>query len=89
MQFREPRQIALEEDKMRMRDFLLRLEKVTRTGQGYMACCPAHDDHVQSLSTRESDDGKILLKCHAGCQTELILEKIGLAWSDLFPEVRS
>lgn len=46
--------------------------KARRSGTGWMAKCPAHDDHNPSLSIRDSD-GKVLLHCHAGCaQTDVI-----------------
>ena len=32
-----------------------------------MARCPAHDDRKPSLSIRDADDGKVLVRCHAGC----------------------
>jgi putative DNA primase/helicase len=32
-----------------------------------MARCPAHDDREPSLSIRDADDGKVLVRCHAGC----------------------
>jgi hypothetical protein len=38
-----------------------------KTGRGWMACCPAHDDREPSLSIRDADDGKVLVRCHAGC----------------------
>jgi putative DNA primase/helicase len=38
-----------------------------RAGREWMARCPAHDDRTPSLAIREGRDGKILLKCHAGC----------------------
>jgi putative DNA primase/helicase len=38
-----------------------------KTGCGWMACCPAHDDREPSLSIREADNGKVLVRCHAGC----------------------
>ena len=31
------------------------------------ARCPAHNDHNPSLAIRDSDNGKLLLYCHAGC----------------------
>lgn len=44
-----------------------------RVGATWMARCPAHDDHTPSLSLRETADGKVLLRCHAGCdQAEVI-----------------
>jgi putative DNA primase/helicase len=32
-----------------------------------VARCPAHDDRVPSLSINDADDGKVLVRCHAGC----------------------
>ena len=49
-------------------------------GSGWMAHCPAHDDRVPSLSICESN-GKILLRCHAGCDQRhviAVLEKLNL-----------
>lgn len=51
-----------------------------------MAKCPCHNDNKASLSIALSDNGTILLKCHAGCRTEDILETLGLKMKDLFPE---
>jgi putative DNA primase/helicase len=41
-----------------------------------VACCPAHDDHTPSLSIREADDGKILVRCHAGCEQERVIDEL-------------
>jgi putative DNA primase/helicase len=38
-----------------------------KAGLGWMARCPAHDDRTPSLSIGEAADGKVLVKCHAGC----------------------
>lgn len=57
-----------------------------RTGTGYTACCPSHDDTNPSLSISEGDDGKILLKCFAGCSLADICRSLGISQSDLFPE---
>lgn len=35
-------------------------------GRG-MACCPAHDDRSPSLSLADGTEGRLLLRCHAGC----------------------
>ena len=43
-----------------------------------------HDDRDPSLSIREGSDGRALIKCHAGCQTNDILAAIGLKPRDLF-----
>lgn len=37
-----------------------------KVGQGWTARCPAHDDREPSLSIRDAD-GKVLVRCHAGC----------------------
>jgi putative DNA primase/helicase len=38
-----------------------------KTGNGWIARCPAHDDEKPSLSIRDADEGKLLVRCHAGC----------------------
>src|SRR5262249_25666976 len=44
-----------------------------KVGGGWMAPCPSHDDREPSLSITDSQDGKVLLRCHAGCaQDDLI-----------------
>ena len=54
--------------------------------RGWQARCPAHDDHEPSLSIAEGDDGRVLLKCHAGCTPEAIVAALGLEMRDLFPQ---
>jgi hypothetical protein len=65
-------------------DLLLLLKgvKPERNGQ-YSALCPAHDDHNRSLSIGQ-DNGKLLIKCFAGCEVVDILKPLGLDISDLF-----
>ena len=48
------------------------LSRLRRSGTGYLARCPAHDDRKASLSVRESEDCAILVKCFAGCTFEEI-----------------
>ncbi len=55
------------------------------SGKGWVACCPAHDDHNPSLSITEGEGGKVLLKCHADCETEAVLSAIQLTFADLSP----
>jgi len=44
-----------------------------KAGSGWTARCPAHDDRTPSLSLRDADGGKVLVRCHAGCdQGEVI-----------------
>ncbi len=38
-----------------------------KAGGGWIARCPAHDDREPSLSIRDADGGKVLVRCHAGC----------------------
>ena len=44
-----------------------------RAGTTWMARCPVHEDRSPSLSITRSKDGKVLVRCHAGCdQRDLI-----------------
>jgi len=45
-------------------------------GGSYTARCPAHDDVSPSLSIRQGDGGKILLRCHAGCSFDAIKDAL-------------
>lgn len=54
-------------------------------GDYWQARCPAHDDKQASLSISVNDKGVVLLHCHAGCETQTILAKIGLQMGDLYP----
>jgi Protein of unknown function (DUF3631)/Toprim-like len=65
---------------------LARLERVKGNGSGWTARCPAHDDRNPSLSVREGKDGRVLVRCHAGCSVEDILARVGLTMSDLFEQ---
>ena len=67
-------------------EILDRLSGVKTRGAGWIACCPAHDDHRASLSIGRGDDGRCwLLKCHAGCGLDAILAAMHLERRDLFP----
>jgi hypothetical protein len=55
-----------------------------RAGSAWQLCCPAHDDRTPSLSVRFSDDGTLLVHCHAGCDQSTVissLRQLGL-WPD-------
>lgn len=71
---------------MNINELLPRLKKVSKSGNGYTALCPAHNDHNPSLSISESKDGKILLKCHTGCSCADVCEALGIKEKDLFPD---
>jgi hypothetical protein len=65
---------------------LSRLERVRRSGSGWVARCPAHEDRSPSLSVREGGEGRVLVYCHAGCPTEDVVAAIGLTMRDLFAD---
>ena len=50
-----------------------------KSGGGWMARCPAHDDREPSLSIRDAEDGKVLVRCHAGCDQERVIATFGRA----------
>lgn len=67
-----------------LNDALAALERVTgyrpvRSGDGYRARCPCHEDKTPSLSVKMN--GRLLLHCFAGCRYEHIIAAL-----DLTPE---
>jgi putative DNA primase/helicase len=70
---------------MTLDEILSRLTNVKRSGAGHTARCPAHDDSTNSFSIAKSGDGKLLLKCHAGCTVESICAALSIDVKDLFP----
>jgi putative DNA primase/helicase len=68
---------------MTLEEVLQHFSKSRKSGRDYSVQCPSHEDKKNSLSIGEADE-KILVKCHAGCQTESILSAVGLKLSDLF-----
>lgn len=70
---------------MEIKKILDHFKGVTRKGKGYMALCPAHNDHHPSLSIGFTEDGqRVLIHCFAGCATKDILKEAGLTMSDLY-----
>src|SRR5262245_55615161 len=65
-------------------NLLARLPGAKKVGNGWSARCPAHDDRTASLSIAQGDDGTVLVKCHAGCDTSAVLAAIDLRLADLF-----
>lgn len=54
-----------------------------KAGHSWIARCPAHDDRTPSLSICDQD-GKVLVRCHAGCDQENVIAALrgrGL-WAD-------
>lgn len=67
-------------------EILSRLKKVKQISNNqWLACCPAHDDENPSLSIAKTNDGVILLKCHAGCSFDIVVKAMGIEKKDLFP----
>lgn len=64
------------------------LQGVRATGSGWSARCPAHADGHNSLSIAAGDDGRVLLRCFAGCTAESVVDALGLRLADLFPGSR-
>lgn len=50
----------------------------------WIACCPAHPDVHPSLGWSVRRDGRVLIRCHAGCSAEAIVAAMGAKMSDLF-----
>jgi hypothetical protein len=72
---------------MSMDTLVSRLSGVRMTGQHRgIALCPAHSDRSPSLSFREIDDGRVLIKCFGGCGAIDVLDSLGLTWPALFPD---
>lgn len=59
-------------------DLAARLEALRPAGSGWVARCPVHDDHNPSLSLTVTDDGRVLAKCHAGCDQDAVVDALGL-----------
>lgn len=69
-----------------LENVLSRLQRVRKSDKGgWVACCPAHHDRHPSLSIGVGKEGRVLLKCHAGCTADSIVAAIGLSLADLFP----
>ena len=72
---------------MTINALISRLDGVRETGhEKYVALCPAHDDRSPSLAIKDCGDGRVLLHCFAGCETQDVLSAIGLTFSDVMPE---
>src|SRR5215208_1164032 len=60
----------------RASDIAHRCEKAKAKGDGWLVCCPAHDDTTPSLSIDAKGD-KVLLNCFAGCEYDAIVQALG------------
>lgn len=66
-------------------NLLAKLPEARRSGDGWAARCPAHEDRNASLSINDGDDGRALVHCFAGCPNEEIVAALGLTMADLMP----
>ncbi|MBQ8301418.1 MAG: DNA primase, partial [Clostridia bacterium] len=73
---------------MNINEVLSHFENVKKNGSQYQCRCPSHADDKASLSICEKN-GKILLHCHAGCNTADILSSVGLAFEDIGSKKKS
>jgi hypothetical protein len=68
-------------------EFVGRLDGVMGRGPRWRAICPAHQSRhkTKTLSILDAGDGRILVKCHAGCAIESICGALGIDLGELFP----
>jgi hypothetical protein len=51
------------------------LDRVRPSGDGFVACCPAHHDTEPSLSIADGE-AAVVVHCHAGCSQAAVLEAL-------------
>lgn len=56
--------------------FILEKLKAKTSSNGWVACCPAHEDTHPSLSLTITSNGKLLWKCFAGCSQMEVFEAL-------------
>ncbi|MFE9396806.1 phage/plasmid primase, P4 family [Streptomyces flavidovirens] len=65
-------------------EFLARFPEVVEERGEYGVPCPVHDDHKPSLFFRLKEDGRVLMRCWAGCERDKILAALNMRPGDLF-----
>ncbi|MHB1285308.1 MAG: toprim domain-containing protein [Leptospirales bacterium] len=75
-----PKEKAAPEDRPHstLSDILSRLDGVRKSGSGWTAKCPTHEDRNSSLSIKITEEGRLLVHCFAGCSFNEIREALGL-----------
>lgn len=68
---------------MSLQTVLDSLSGTRRAGSGWKALCPAHADFAPSLAIDPGEGGRVLLRCHAGCSIDAIMQAAGLDWADV------
>lgn len=68
-------------------NLLSRLQGLKPNGpNSFMALCPAHNDKSPSLAITQTDDGRVIFHCHAGCGPVEVLDSIDFRFQDLYPQ---
>jgi hypothetical protein len=68
-------------------NLLSKLSGVKRSSNNSWMCkCPSHDDRNPSLAIKDTGEGKLLLKCMAGCSVSDILGSVGMDFADIMPK---
>jgi hypothetical protein len=49
-----------------------------QVGDQWIARCPLHEDNTASMTVRVLADGKVLVKCHAGCDQNALVAALNL-----------
>jgi len=64
-----------------------RLEGVQGRSPQWRAICPSHPSRHRSrtLAVAEKSDGRVLVRCHAGCSIDEVLGALGLEIDALYP----
>jgi hypothetical protein len=65
-----------------VRRVLSRVTDPVRSGGGWLARCPSHQDRVRLLSVGQGRDGRCLIHCFAGVR--VVVDALGLRMADLF-----
>lgn len=72
---------------MHYKDIVEKFNVTNKSGNKCVCKCPSHDDNKASLTITYSPKGrKTLVKCGAGCDTNDVLNAVGLSMSDLFDD---
>ncbi len=70
---------------MTARDIAIRVPGARAVPGGFRSSAPCHGSRGSSLSIRDGRDGRVLLRCFAGCELSDITHALGVRVADLFP----